>query len=311
MRKALATIGITVLSILQCLTPAFAANTATTQITYTYAGNFTVTIPKMIELDSNKEASYTISVTGDVCGGEVVTVTPDSSFTLRDANGKSPVVATVTQGKTKFTASDINGTEAAKKQTEGNITAYGLTAGNWSGALSFTIDKKVELKPGLYDNNGALLCSWEDSGIDVEKDQRCESEEPDTTRYILTNTYPETTTVVIPNGIIRIGEEAFCGCSDLKSIVIPNSVTSIGNYAFDYCSSLTSVTIPNSVTSIGVGAFSGCSKLTSATFNTTTGWYVGNSAGAKTTAISSSNLANKSTAATYLKSTYCDKYWTR
>ena len=72
----------------------------------------------------------------------------------------------------------------------------------------------------------------------------------------------------------------------------------------------TKVVISDSVTSIRNYAFDSCRGLTTATFKNTTGWYVGDSAGAKTTAMSSSDLANTSTAATYLKSTYSGKYWT-
>ena len=63
--------------------------------------------------------------------------------------------------------------------------------------------------------------------------------------------------------VTRIGERAFCRCTDLTSVTIPNSVTSIGHSAFESCSGLTSVTIPNSVTNIEVAAFWGCSGLTS------------------------------------------------
>jgi hypothetical protein len=73
------------------------------------------------------------------------------------------------------------------------------------------------------------------------------------------------TSVEIPNGLTRIGRQAFTFCNALTSVTIPNSVTSIENWAFSDCSSLTSVTIPNSVTSIGGGAFDGCTGLTSAT----------------------------------------------
>ena len=71
--------------------------------------------------------------------------------------------------------------------------------------------------------------------------------------------------VIIPNSVTTIEDDAFSGCSNLSSVTIPNSVTSIGNGAFLECSALTAVTPPNSVTSIGHGAFYGCKSLTSIT----------------------------------------------
>ena len=69
--------------------------------------------------------------------------------------------------------------------------------------------------------------------------------------------------MVIPDGVTSIAQNAFSGCSGLKSVTIPNSVKSIGNGAFSNCSGMTSVTIPNSVTTIGGGAFEYCPNLTS------------------------------------------------
>ena len=69
--------------------------------------------------------------------------------------------------------------------------------------------------------------------------------------------------VEIPEGTIAVDEDAFRGCSCLKSVIIPNSMTSIGNRAFRACSSLMSITIPESVTNIGDEAFCACSSLTS------------------------------------------------
>jgi|SRR5665213_371300 len=72
------------------------------------------------------------------------------------------------------------------------------------------------------------------------------------------------TRVMIGNSVIRIGENAFAGCTGLASVTIGNSVTSIGDQAFNDCGNLTSVMIGNSVTSIGGWAFGG-DNLTSVT----------------------------------------------
>ena len=56
---------------------------------------------------------------------------------------------------------------------------------------------------------------------------------------------------------------AFGGCYSLRSLVLPDGVTRIGDSAFDDCSSLNSLVIPDSVTSIGDGVFSGCCSLES------------------------------------------------
>ena len=71
------------------------------------------------------------------------------------------------------------------------------------------------------------------------------------------------TSIVIPNSVMSIGEGAFSCCEFLASIVIGNGVMSIGESAFSGCESLTSMVIPNSVTSIGKGAFLDCFHLTS------------------------------------------------
>ena len=55
---------------------------------------------------------------------------------------------------------------------------------------------------------------------------------------------------------------------EIKNLVIPEGVTRIGNYTFSGCSSLISVAIPESVTNIAGSAFSGCTGLTSVTYKT-------------------------------------------
>ncbi|MGN1120504.1 MAG: leucine-rich repeat protein [Oscillospiraceae bacterium] len=75
--------------------------------------------------------------------------------------------------------------------------------------------------------------------------------------------WTDITSVVIPDSVKTIGEDAFGLCESLESISIPNSVTSIGEGAFESCISLTSIKIPESVTAINKGTFHYCSSLKS------------------------------------------------
>jgi hypothetical protein len=120
------------------------------------------------------------------------------------------------------------------------------------------------------------------------------------------------TEVIWRENVTGIGVSTFQGCSGLTSIIIPDGVTSIGGHAFTYCSNLVSVTIPDSVTIIGSGAFYECSSLTSVKFNVTSGWWYASWLNATSgTSILESDLANETTAATYLTSTYTTYYWKR
>ena len=138
--------------------------------------------------------------------------------------------------------------------------------------------------------------------------------------------------IVIPkkhNGltVVKIADEGFADCKNLKSITIPDSVTSIGYSAFYGCISLTSITLPfigattdgsvdddtsfgyifggNSYIpktlktvvitgGIGSGAFSGCSGLTSITIsNSVTS--IGSSAFAGCSGLTSITIPNSVT----------------
>ncbi len=64
----------------------------------------------------------------------------------------------------------------------------------------------------------------------------------------------DTTKYSIPDGIVTIGERAFC-LSSLQSVTIPTSIEIIGNYAFAASRYLDNVIIPDSVKTIGAHAF--------------------------------------------------------
>lgn len=78
---------------------------------------------------------------------------------------------------------------------------------------------------------------------------------------VVTKCHESAVSVVIPDGVTAIGENAFNKCESLKSVVIPESMREIGKCAFHYCEALESVVIPKGVTAIGNGAFANCSRL--------------------------------------------------
>ncbi|MDL2236002.1 leucine-rich repeat protein, partial [Christensenellaceae bacterium OttesenSCG-928-L17] len=80
--------------------------------------------------------------------------------------------------------------------------------------------------------------------------------------------YGLTGELVLPEGMISIGENAFNYCTGLSGeLVIPSTVVTINNYAFRNCSSITGLSVAqneegaSSLTSIWAYAFRGCGKL--------------------------------------------------
>lgn len=61
--------------------------------------------------------------------------------------------------------------------------------------------------------------------------------------------------------VIRIGNGAFSGQSQLDSIILPASMREIGNNAFARCDNLHYVMLPDSLTQIAMGAFRDCITL--------------------------------------------------
>ncbi|MCL2044205.1 MAG: leucine-rich repeat domain-containing protein [Treponema sp.] len=74
------------------------------------------------------------------------------------------------------------------------------------------------------------------------------------------------TSVVIPEGVVIIGERAFANSRSLTSVTLPETLIAIGIGAFADCRSLTSITLPESLIIIGDWAFAGCTSLTTVTF---------------------------------------------
>ena len=73
------------------------------------------------------------------------------------------------------------------------------------------------------------------------------------------------TSVDIPDTVVSIGSQAFYEATALSNVVFGSSLASIGSYAF-FRTALTSVALPNSLVDIDEAAFEGVSSITSLTF---------------------------------------------
>ena len=72
-----------------------------------------------------------------------------------------------------------------------------------------------------------------------------------------------TGSIILPDSIKKIEDEAFSGCSNVTYFSLPNQLETIGAYAFANCSSWNGqLDLPSSVTTIGGSAFELCSALT-------------------------------------------------
>ncbi len=85
------------------------------------------------------------------------------------------------------------------------------------------------------------------------------------------------TSVVLPEGLISIGQNAFAFINTFSQITLPSTLQYILMNAFSGCG-LTSVTIPENVKGIGAGAFISSSSLATVTFEPTTPPRVGGNA---------------------------------
>lgn len=69
--------------------------------------------------------------------------------------------------------------------------------------------------------------------------------------------------VSIPEGVIKIGKQAFSNCHYLKTISLPSTIEEIGNGAFVNCTKLTNITISAAIKKFPKDCFKFCNQLSS------------------------------------------------
>ena len=75
--------------------------------------------------------------------------------------------------------------------------------------------------------------------------------------------YSDIESIILPDSVKTIKEDAFYQCSQLKIVHWGSGITSIENKAFSKCINLNTIRLPDSLTTIGVCAFAQCNSLKS------------------------------------------------
>lgn len=121
-------------------------------------------------------------------------------------------------------------------------------------------------KSVLYSSNGEILILCSNPDIqDYEVQEGCKTIKDKAFCMSRAGRGCSISSVILPNSISHIGDNAFLGCGDLKKVIIQEGLVYIGNSAFELCGSLSSIALPTSLIHLGERAFFGCRNLSEIT----------------------------------------------
>lgn len=138
-----------------------------------------------------------------------------------------------------------------------NYMFLGIRFGIPNPNIEVGISLKKENLEGLWTTTvkSPLIFRWWANLISIEI--------PEDVRIIPNDAFSDTkfSKFIVPEGVIEIGENAFCFCSNLTQITLPRSLKKISNGAFTVCENLENVLIEDGLEVIGHNVFKNCPKL--------------------------------------------------
>lgn len=144
------------------------------------------------------------------------------------------------------------------------IETIGAFAFNGCTDLANVTLPQNEAKIGIYAFNGTKYQYPEEEYPEDEYPEDEYSNFAINSEGVLTAYFGTEETVVVPDGVKRIGT-VFAKNKKVKNIILPDGLEEISCRAFDGCKGITELVVPESVTTINEGAFAGMCNLTKLT----------------------------------------------
>lgn len=246
------------------------------KVTYQQSSSYAVTIPKTITLGTNKQAAYSVKVSGDIDANQRVYVAPvdgiaDSEnldFYMSDLSGKkADVVATVTQNKTYWSSENVAN---AYEETNNTVSAPDLTAGTWEGTFQVEIRLESSETQGGEDSD-----PYKTAPAEASNDWNYTLDEENsiiTLNYYIGLDYanPKKDVIVYANYVIdgKTYKTQIKSNDENATIRTPYMF----NNNFNYCQYIETIKFSNDIDMSNVTnmsfMFNQCSKLTSIDFGT-------------------------------------------
>ena len=178
-----------------------------------------------------------------------------------DNNYDNPRQVQVTEDKTYTAYFDKNTYYITKNYDSNQGYVDGYSSGEYLDNITLTAEANygyhfVQWSDGNTDNPRHFILT-QDTAFSVEFAQTFSGQCGDNLYWSYQNNS------LIISGFGEMYDERPWGLftNEIQTVVLPNGITHIGNDAFSDCTGLNEITIPYTVTSIGDYAFAGCRKL--------------------------------------------------
>ena len=221
------------------------------EVIYTvYAEESPLTVPE----ETFENGNYTINLYARAEGW----LDSDVTSQALTVTGERMPAPTLTVNGTDHSIRDVI-VFAATVQQEGEVSFEGCTLENGEWTYADPVMKETT------DGQATLILAWTEnadiSAIRYRVRAKINGAWSKYSDWLEVNIHPDSSwtgdKLILPSGLIRIGDEAFAGVS-ARNVIIPDLVQYIGSRAFADCVFLSGVYIPDSVTYIAPDAFDGC-----------------------------------------------------